>query len=144
MLQEEMADMELERGNVPFKTKTEFRGEASIKVFFKYKAEYEKFRKYILKTDWNIGAGSYPSYEELKMTFSSMDDIAKITATIVLLLQMKFKVYCAQFKLEEELVETEHPTEDDSEEAPDISEFEFGSPDFNNMLKRTWKELGLD
>ena len=77
-----------------------FEGKATIRIIFKCRAEYLKFRKYVLKTEWQPCTLDCPPYEELIMPFSCSDDIDAINRRIISLLQMGFNVYCCQFFLD--------------------------------------------
>lgn len=92
--------------------RVKFSGRATIRVRFKSRAEYEKFRKYILKTEWSYDL-DYPMWEEIVVSFYSTDDICALDRKIVWLLQMGFEVYCCKFQLEEQLAEAEFPREED-------------------------------
>jgi len=94
---------------------TKFDGQAVIKVRFRNNPEYVKFREQILKTKWNPG-DVYPAWEEMKIDFHNVDDLDKVTRTVVMLLQNGFEVYSTRYKLEQQLAEEEHPPEDDEEE----------------------------
>ena len=99
-----------------------FNGQATIKVRFRNKPEYDKFRIYVLKTQWQTDAAPY--YEDITINFHNTEDINQITRQIVQLLQLGFEVYTCRFKLEEQLAEEEHPSEEDPEEdGVDISDF---------------------
>jgi len=89
-----------------------FNGQATIRVQFQSRLEYERFRKYILKTEWGYEL-DYPIFEELKVAFHSIEDLNRISMRIVELLQMGFQVYCCRYQMETELAEEEHPTEED-------------------------------
>ena len=94
---------------------TRFDGVATIKVRFQNKAEYEKFRKYILKTNWSYDL-DHPMWEQLTMEFHCSEDVDKISRQIVALLQMGFEVYSCRYQLESQLAEEEHPPEDNAED----------------------------
>ena len=91
---------------------TKFDGQAVIKVRFQFQPQYKKFREQILKTKW-IPGDVWPTWEEMVMDFHNVDDLDKVTRTIVMLLQHGFEVYSTRFKLEQQLAEEEHPTEED-------------------------------
>ena len=116
-----------------------FDGRATIKVRFCNKAQYQKFRKYILKTDWSYDQG-YPTWEELTVDFHCVDDVEQINKHIVGLLQMGFEVYCCRFQLEEHLAESEHPEEDDpADESVNLKDF-----DMDSFMSDLWKKLGFN
>lgn len=102
---------------------TTFNGQAVIKVRFRNNPEYVKFREQILKTKWNPG-DVYPAWEEMKIDFHNVDDLDKVTRTVVMLLQNGFEVYSTRYKLEQQLAEEEHPPEGD-EEGDDIDLFDI-------------------
>lgn len=93
-----------------------FDGRVTIRVRFKNRIEYEKFRKYILKTGWAYDVG-HPQYESLVVEFHSVEDVEHITRTIVQLLQQGFNIWLADFSLTEiDPAELESPTDDEPEE----------------------------
>ena len=87
-----------------------FDGEATIKVRFRNNPEYVKFREQILKTKWTPG-DAYPTWEEMVIPFHNVDDLERVTKTVVMLLQNGFEVYSTRYKLESQLAEEEHPPE---------------------------------
>ena len=94
----------------------EFNGKITIRVKFRNKIEYEKFRKYVLKTGWTYDIG-HPQYESLVKEFHSVDDVEKITKEIVRLLQLGFQVWTTSYELTEiDPSELESPTDDEEEE----------------------------
>ena len=102
---------------------TKFDGQAVIKVRFRNNPEYVKFREQILKTKWNPG-DAYPTWEEMKIDFHNVDDLDKVTRTVVMLLQNGFEVYSTRYKLEQQLAEEEHPPEGDTD-GDDIDWFDI-------------------
>lgn len=112
-----------------------FDGQVTIRVKFRSRIDYEKFRKYILKTEWSY-AVDYPLFEELVLPFHNTDDLTLIDRQIIGLLQMGFEVYCCRYQLEQTLAEEEHPTEEDPEE-PD-----YGSIDISKIVEEAWKSCG--
>ena len=103
-----------------------FDGQATIRVKFNSRAEYEKFRIYILKTKWSYDL-DYPMFEELVMDFHNNDDLDRISRQVIYLLQLGFEVYCCRYKLEQTLAEEEHPPEDlfASETLPNVETVEY-------------------
>lgn len=100
----------------------EFNGKVTIRVRFKNKIEYEKFRKYILKTGWDYDVG-HPQYESLVVEFHSIEDVERITKTVVQLLQQGFYVWMTSYELKEiDPAELESPTDDEPEEEEDDGE----------------------
>lgn len=93
--------------------KTGFRGKATIRVLFHSRIEYEKFRKYIMRIPWSYEF-EYPAYEEVVMTFQTVDDISRIDRQIVSLLESGYDVYCCRFALDSD---AEKPA---NETTPDI------------------------
>lgn len=87
-----------------------FDGQAVIKVRFRNNPEYVKFREQILKTKWNPG-DAWPSWEEMVIDFHNVNDLEKVTKTVVMLLQNGFEVYSTRYKLEQQLAEEEYPPE---------------------------------
>lgn len=77
-----------------------FEGGATIRIIFKCRAEYLKFRKYVLKTEWKPCELDCPPYEEMVIPFHCTDDIDTINRQIISLLQMGFDVYCCKYHLE--------------------------------------------
>ena len=77
-----------------------FEGSATIRIIFKCRAEYLKFRKYVLKTEWKPCELDCPPYEEMIIPFHCTDDIDTINRQIISLLQMGFDVYCCKYHLE--------------------------------------------
>ena len=113
-----------------------FDGRATIRVKFNSRCEYEKFRKYILKTEWSY-ALDYPLFEELTLDFHCVDDVEMINRHIIGLLQMGFEVYCCKFQLEQNLAEEQHPTEEDiSDKDRDLEEF-----DISKIVSDAWKNI---
>ena len=103
---------------------TTFNGQAVIKVRFRNNPEYVKFREQILKTKWNPG-DVYPAWEEMTIDFHNVDDLDKVTRTVVMLLQNGFEVYSTRYKLEQQLAEEEHPTEGDTDGDEEL-DFDLG------------------
>ena len=87
-----------------------FDGRATIRVKFNNRAEYEKFRIYVLKTKWSYDL-DYPLFEEMKMEFHCVDDLNHVNKQIVYLLQLGFEVYCCRYQMEQTLSEEEYPLE---------------------------------
>ena len=87
-----------------------FEGQAVIKVRFRNNPEYVKFREQILKTKWNPG-DAWPSWEDMVIDFHNVNDLEKVTKTVVMLLQNGFEVYSTRYKLEQQLAEEEYPPE---------------------------------
>ena len=75
-------------------------GKTTITVRFENRIEWQKWRKYVLKTDWDFDGGSGPYIATMDMRFSCTDDVEKIVKTIVNLLQMGFDIYSAKWTLE--------------------------------------------
>ena len=98
-----------------------FNGRAVIKVRFRNNPEYVKFRECFLKTEWRPG-DVYPHWEEMVIDFHCVDDLDKVTKTVVMLLQNGFEVYSTSYKLETQLAEEEHPKE---EEEPEEDNFDL-------------------
>lgn len=92
--------------------KPEFSGQVTIKVRFRSNPEYVKFRKYVLKTEWNPG-DVYPQWEEIVKDFNCIEDLDRVTRIVVMLLQMGFEVYSTRYKLEKQLAEEEYPREEE-------------------------------
>ena len=117
-----------------------FDGQVTIKVRFRNKIEYEKFRKYILKTLWSYG-DVYPTWEELTVDFHSVEDLEQVTRRVVELLQIGFEVYCCRYKLEEQLAEEEFPKEDDEEPEDPKTYFEGSDFTVEDFCKDLWRAL---
>ena len=101
-------------------SETIFKGQATIKVRFRNKAEYDKFRIYVLKTKWNMDV--HPCYQDIVIEFENSSDIDRINRQVIQLLQLGFEVYTCRFKLEQQLAEEEYPPEDIPETDPDERE----------------------
>ena len=116
-----------------------FDGRVTIRVKFTSRAEYEKFRKYILKTEWSYDL-DYPMWEELTLDFHNVDDLEKVNRHIIGLLQMGFEVYCCKYQLEQHLAAEEKPREEDLPEASwELEEF-----DIKKMVSDLWKSCGKE
>lgn len=74
-------------------------GMATITIHFENRAQWQKYRKYILKTDWDFDGGMMPYTAHLEERFSCMDDVEKITRQIVQLLQIGFDIYSCKWTL---------------------------------------------
>ena len=117
---------------------TTFSGQATIKIRFNNNPEYVKFRTYVLKTKWNPG-DSYPLWEEMTLDFHCVDDLDQVTRIVVMLLQLGFEVYSCRYKLEQQLAEEEHPTDEDISE--EETEQDFDLKKFCSDLRRHfWKD----
>lgn len=93
-----------------------FDGKVTIRVRFRNRVEYEKFRKYILKTGWSYDIG-HPQYESLTVEFHNTEDVDRITRTVIQLLQQGFYVWMTSYELKEtDPAELESPTDDEPEE----------------------------
>ena len=93
-----------------------FDGKVTIRVRFRNKAEYQKFRKYVLKTGWEYDV-SNPQYESLVREFHTADDVTEISKIIIELLQLGFYVWTTSYELTEiDPAELESPTDDEEEE----------------------------
>ena len=90
-----------------------FDGKVTIRVRFHNKAEYQKFRKYILKTGWEYDMG-HPQYECMDREFHTCDDLVSINKEIIHLLQLGFDVWTCNYQLTDvDPAELESPSEDD-------------------------------
>lgn len=98
-----------------------FEGCMTIRVQFKTRAEYEKFRKLVLKTEWSYEL-DYPMWEEIKKPFSCSDDIDEINRLVIYLLQMGFDVYCCRYSLKREV---EYPAIDTTPEVEEATELSY-------------------
>lgn len=81
----------------PEDTRQPFDGSCRIRVIFKERAEYIKFCKYVLHTDWTMDTTAYSS--TLDLAFHSTDELYGIMQKIVFLMQLGFRVYSADWKL---------------------------------------------
>ena len=124
-----------------------FDGQATIRVIFRNRAEYEKFRKYVLRTEWSYDL-DFPLFEEIKKEFHNVEDINQISMQIVWLLQLGFQVQACRYQLESELAELEHPEEDTDEDTEEDVEETYSeqaqSPTFfdvANNLHRAWAAI---
>ena len=119
----------------------EFTGRMTIRVHFNNRLEYEKFRKYILKTEWSYCL-DYPPFEEIVVTFSNTEDFTNINKKLIYLLQLGFDVYCCRYQLEQSLAEHEHPEEEDQEPATYIDGVDFSRIDLGKEIADLWKACG--
>lgn len=113
-------------------------GKCTIRVRFHSKPEYDKFRIYILKTDWKLDIG-YPEWEEYVHPIRSYEDVEGLVKHIFFLITYGFEVQWCRFQPEEELASEEHPTEED----PEVDE--LGSPeeyDIQKMCDDLWRIAG--
>ena len=76
-------------------------GNSTITIRFENRVQWQKYRKYILKTDWDFDGGSHPYVATLEDRFSSVEDLERITKSIVQLLQLGFDVYSCRWELED-------------------------------------------
>lgn len=76
-----------------------FYGKATITIRFENRIQWQKYRKYILKTDWEFDGGDRPYVAQLEQRFSSTDDVNEIVRKIVQLLQLGFDVYSCKWQL---------------------------------------------
>ena len=76
-------------------------GHSAITIRFENRVQWQKYRKYILKTDWDFDGGSHPYVATLEDRFKTVEDIERITKTIVMLLQLGFDVYSCKWELED-------------------------------------------
>ena len=96
-----------------------FDGKVTIRVRFHNKAEYQKFRKYVLKTGWEYDMG-HPQYECMDREFHTCSDLVSINKEIIHLLQLGFDVWTCNYQLTDvEPAELESPSEDDDFCDPD-------------------------
>ena len=111
-----------------------FDGQATIKVRFHNKTEYDKFRMEVLKTKWSTDAA--PQWEDITIPFHNCEDVEQINRTVIQLLQLGFEVYSCRFKLEKQLAEEEHPPEGDTDGDDDIEDW-----DIAGMVNDLWKKI---
>ena len=108
---------------------TIFDGSITVRVNFHNRIEYEKFRKYILKTDWEYQVDT-PIFEERVMEFHNTEEFEAYNRLLIYLLQLGFDVYCCRFKMnrvEEQIQETTDVEEDE--------EFDIGK-----MVDDIWRQ----
>ena len=74
-------------------------GTATIVVRFENRVQWQKWRKYILHTDWEFDAGIHPYTASIEKTFKTVADVEGIAKTIVDLLQMDFDVYSCNWQI---------------------------------------------
>lgn len=113
----------------------QFDGIATIRVNFRNRPEYEKFRKYVLRTGWSY-ALDYPLFEEMTFKFAYTSDVEKISKTIVSLLQMGFDVYCCRFELKQYKSEPD-PDLDVNDEDTYIQD----DPDIQRIVDDMWRDF---
>ena len=75
-------------------------GTAVITVRFENRVQWQKYRKYILKTDWEFDSGYHPYTATLELPFKSAQDVDYIAMRVVQLLQFGFDVYSCSWKLD--------------------------------------------
>lgn len=75
-------------------------GTAVITIRFENRLQWQKYRKYILKTNWDFDGGSAPSVAQLPIQFACIDDVERVLKTVIELLQLGFDVYSCQWNLE--------------------------------------------
>lgn len=78
-----------------------FYGQAKLVVRFENRAEWQKWRKYVLKTDWDFNDSEYPETTSMIIRFANSEDIEAITRKIVGLLQMGFNVYSCNWGIDQ-------------------------------------------
>ena len=100
----------------------QFAGSARINIHFLNRLMWQKYRKYILKTEWDFDTGMYPSSANLDMKFNSMEDVIQICKMIIFLLQMGFEVASCRWQLNQEYLDEMMTDPDDNH---DLSEREF-------------------
>lgn len=76
-------------------------GHTTITIRFENRVQWQKYRKYILKTDWDFDAESHPYVARLEERYCCVDDIDRIVKKIVQLLQLGFEVYSCKWELED-------------------------------------------
>ena len=77
-------------------------GTATITIRFENRVQWQKYRMYILKTEWDFDGGDHPYTAQLKQNFTCVDDVEQITKKIVDLLQLGFDVYSCKWDLQKE------------------------------------------
>lgn len=132
--------------------KEAFKGCATIKVRFRSLEQYKEFRFRVLKTGW-MTADNYPAWEEIEYPITNYDDVQYVAKTIFSLLQYGFEVYACRFRLEEQMVETEHPEDDESEDDdsdendvfPELIRMGIDvNGDEFDLLRKKWAEMGVN
>lgn len=84
-------------------------GKATITIRFANRMQWQKYRLYILKTDWDFDAGYNPYTAHIQERYCCVDDIERITKRIVQLLQLGFEVYSCKWELDDpNKTEAEH------------------------------------
>ena len=82
------------------RNKEAYYGSATITVHFDNRLQWQKWRKYVLKTDWEFDGGNGPYTATLVEKFNCSDDIDHIVRRIVQLIEMGFDVYSCNWKLD--------------------------------------------
>ena len=82
-------------------------GAAIITIRFENRIQWQKYRKYILKTKWDFDGGSAPYVAQLPIQFACIDDIGHVIKTVVQLLQLGFDVYSCQWNLKRKASQTD-------------------------------------
>ena len=90
-----------------------FKGKATISIRFENRVMWQKYRKYILKTDWEFDAGRHPYIATIDMDFKSVDDVREITSKIVYLMQLGFDIHSCNWALERNPENIQYPDEED-------------------------------
>ena len=113
-----------------------FDGRVTIRVNFKNRIQYEKFRKYVLKTSWTYDL-DHPLFEELICEFHNCEDLEEINRRIFYLLQIGFDVYCCRYQMDQSV-------EEEEKQQQDIESWEFDPNEFNlkEMCNDLWKNVG--
>ena len=78
----------------------ELYGSARIVIHFENRAEWQKYRRYILKTDWDFDGSTGPRTAYLDRTFRCAEDLEKIAKEIANLMQIGFDVYSCHWTLD--------------------------------------------
>jgi len=110
-----------------------FDGRVTIRVNFKNRLQYEKFRKYVLKTSWTYDL-DHPLFEELICEFHNYDDLDAINKRIFYLLQLGFDVYCCRYQMDKSLEEEEKEQQQIESWECDPNEFDIGK-----MVDELWR-----
>lgn len=111
---------------------TLFDGSVTVRIHFRNRIEYEKFRKYILKTEWAYQI-DYPVFEEKVMVFHNTEEFEAYNRLVIYLLQLGFDVYSCRFQMNTIEAQVEEQQNQETEE--DYGEFDIGK-----MVDDIWRK----
>lgn len=75
-------------------------GKATITIRFENRLQWQKYRKYVLKTNWDFDSGANTPYTaSIEERFNCIDDVEKIVKKIVFLMELGFDVYSCNWSM---------------------------------------------